>query len=207
MGGFARFYAEVLGFSVLLPDARAHGGSEGRYIGFGWPERLDYLRWIAWLEEKEGRGAGIVLHGVSMGGATVMMASGENLPPSVKAIVEDCGYTSVEEELAWQMGRLYHLPAWPLIPLTSALTKARAGWSFAEASALDQVRKSKTPILFIHGDADQFVPFSMQYRLYEACPAPKELLVIGGAGHGKAYDTEPVAYEARVRLFVENYLN
>ncbi len=207
MGGFARFYSEVLGYAVLLPDARAHGQSGGRYIGFGWLERLDYLGWISWLEKRTGPGLGIVLHGVSMGGATVMMAAGEALPPSVKAVVEDCGYTSVEEELSWQMGRLYHLPAWPLVPLTSALTKVLAGYSFREASALDQVRKAKLPILFIHGEADEFVPFSMQFRLYEACPDPKEILVIPGAGHGLAYDTDPEAYEARVRLFAEKYLN
>lgn len=206
MGGFARFYSEVLGYAVLLPDARAHGQSGGRYIGFGWPDRLDYLEWISWLEKRTGPEARILLHGVSMGGATVMMVDGESLPSSVKAIVEDCGYTSVEEELGYQMSRLYHLPAWPLVPLTSGLTKILVGWSFREASALEQVKKSVKPILFIHGEADEFVPFSMQFRLYEACPAPKEILVVPGAGHGLSYDTDPIAYEARVRLFAEKYL-
>lgn len=152
MAGFARFYAEQLGWNVLLPDARGHGRSGGGYIGFGWPERKDYLGWIDWALARTGSDAEIVLHGISMGGATVCMTAGEALPPQVKAIVADCPYTSVKDELTFQLKRMYKLPPFPFLPLTSALTKLLAGYSFGEASALKQVRQAKVPMLFIHGE-------------------------------------------------------
>ena len=205
MSAFARFYHEEFGYNVLMPDARGHGASGGDYIGFGWPERRDYVRWIDWVIARNGQESRIVLHGISMGGATVMMASGEALPANVAAIVEDCGYTSVYEELAYQIKTMYKLAPEPIVPDTSRLAMRRAGYSFEEASALDQVRKSETPTLFIHGDADSFVPFEMVYRLFEACAAEKELFVVPGAGHGQAFAVDPAAYVARVRAFLARH--
>lgn len=206
MGGYTKMYRDVLGYNVLLPDARGHGKSEGNYIGFGWPERKDYVKWINKVIERTGNDSQIVLHGVSMGGATVMMTSGENLPPNVKAIVEDCGYTSVTDELSYQLKRMYHLPSFPIVHSTSLLTKIRAGYTFNEASALDQIKKSKTPILFIHGDADLFVPSEMVYTLYENGPKDKKLFVVPGAGHGKARRVDPVGYDREVTQFIGNYV-
>jgi fermentation-respiration switch protein FrsA (DUF1100 family) len=205
MSEFARFYSERLGYNVLMPDARGHGESEGDYIGFGWHERLDYLRWIDWVLGRAGADSRIVLHGISMGGATVLMASGEPLPPNVRAIVEDCGYTSAYDELAYQLRRMYGLGPAPIIPDTSKLTKERAGYTFEEASALDQVRKSRTPILFIHGDADTFVPFEMVRILYDACPSEKELFIVSGAGHGEAFGKDRQGYEAAVEAFLRKH--
>ncbi|RUT47426.1 alpha/beta hydrolase [Paenibacillus anaericanus] len=206
MSGYTKMYRDVLGYNVLLPDARGHGKSEGNYIGFGWPERKDYVKWINKVIEHTGNDSQIVLHGVSMGGATVMMTSGENLPPNVKAIVEDCGYTSVTDELSYQLKRMYHLPSFPIVQLTSLLTKIRAGYTFNEASALDQIKKSKTPILFIHGDSDLFVPSEMVYTLYENGPTDKKLFVVPGAGHGKARRVDPVGYDREVTQFIGNYV-
>jgi fermentation-respiration switch protein FrsA (DUF1100 family) len=206
MGEYARFYYQKLGYNVLLPDARGHGTSEGNYIGFGWPERKDYLLWIQKVLDVVGDNSQIVLHGVSMGGATVMMVSGEELPSAVKAIIEDCGYTSVDKELAWQLKRLYNLPPFPLMNVTSLITRIRAGYSFYEASALRQVQKSKTPMLFIHGDQDTFVPFGMVKELYAACNAEKELYVVKGAGHGTAYYMNPAAYEQKVTEFIGRFI-
>ncbi|QJC51612.1 alpha/beta hydrolase [Paenibacillus albicereus] len=202
MAGFARFYAEELGWNVLMPDARGHGRSGGSYIGFGWPERKDYLGWIRWVSERVGTGSEIVLHGISMGGATVCMTAGEALPPQVKAIVADCPYTSVKDELTFQLKRMYKLPPFPFLPLTSGLTKLLAGYSFGEASALKQVRQAKVPMLFIHGGADTFVPTWMGVKLHEACPQPKELLVVPGAEHGAARQKAPEKYDAAVRGFL-----
>ncbi|GGH19840.1 alpha/beta hydrolase [Paenibacillus segetis] len=206
MSGYTKMYREVLGYNVLLPDARGHGKSEGDYIGFGWPERKDYLKWIDKVIEHTGKQSQIVLHGVSMGGATVMMTSGENLPSNVKAIIEDCGYTTVADELRYQMKRMYHLPSFPLVQSTSLLTKIRAGYGFNEASALTQIKKSTTPILFIHGAADLFVPYEMVNTLYENGPKDKQLFVVPGAGHGAARRVDPVGYDRVVTQFIGNYV-
>lgn len=206
MGDFARFYFEKLGYNVLMPDARGHGASEGDYIGFGWHERRDYLSWIRWATNHIGEDVQIVLHGISMGAATVMMVSGEELPKQVKAIVEDCGYTTVNEELSYQLKRMYHLPAFPLMSLTSIITNFKAGYLFSEASALKQVKKNITPMLFIHGGEDTFVPTEMVYRLYDACNADKELLIVEGAGHGLAYTTDPEDYEKKTMEFLNQYI-
>ncbi|GGO01645.1 alpha/beta hydrolase [Saccharibacillus kuerlensis] len=206
MSGVAKFYHEDLGMNILLPDARGHGRSEGTYIGYGWPERIDYLGWIRQIIAQDGAQAEIVLHGISMGGATVMMTSGEDLPPHVKAIVEDCGYTSVRDELAYQMKRMYRIPTFPMLPATEALTRVKAGYSFTEASALNQVRRCRTPMLFVHGSNDEFVPTSMVHELYAACPADKELLIVEGAGHGDSFLVNKPLYTRKVSEFLSNRL-
>ncbi|MFD0677807.1 MULTISPECIES: alpha/beta hydrolase [unclassified Paenibacillus] len=206
MRELAKMYRDSLGFNVLMPDARGHGRSEGNYIGFGWSERQDYVKWIDRVIEQTGSQAQIVLHGISMGAATVTMTSGEDLPPNVKVIVEDCGYTSVKDQLSYQLKRMYHLPSFPLIQSTSLLTKLRAGYFFGEASALEQVKKSKTPTLFIHGDTDLFVPTQMVYELYENSPTHKKLFIVPGAGHGMARQTNPEAYDQEVAKFIGNYV-
>ncbi|MDR2020478.1 MAG: alpha/beta hydrolase [Treponema sp.] len=202
---YARFFHDTLGYNVLLPDARAHGASEGTYIGFGWLERLDYLDWIG-LVKQRGGGSGIVLFGVSMGAATVMMTAGEaDLPPEVKAVVADCGYTSAAEEILHVLNRRRRPLARKLTALAGSLAKRRAGYSFEEASSLNQVKKARVPILFIHGAEDTFVPTRMVYSLYEACPAEKDILVVQGAGHVQSYSMDPETYERRVAAFLEKY--
>lgn len=207
MAGFARFYAEKHGYNVLMPDDRGHGQSEGDIIGFGWLDRKDYVQWTNWVLEKVGTQGEIVLHGISMGGATVLMTGGEALPTQVKAIVSDCAYTSVEEELTFQLKQLYKLPAFPFIPVTSLISRWKAGYSFREASALKQLAKVNVPVLFIHGEADTFVPTEMVYRLYEACPTKKELLTVPRAGHGTAFQVDRTGYEAALESFMKKNLS
>lgn len=190
------------GYQVLSPDNRAHGGSEGAYIGMGWLDRLDIVQWVNYLTEQDPE-AKIVLHGVSMGAAAVMMTSGEDLPAQVKAIVEDCGYSSVWDEFESELSYMYHLPAFPALYMADVMAGIRAGYHFKEASSVRQLAKSRLPVLFIHGDKDRFVPFEMVYRNYEACPHPdKELLVVNGAGHVESYLREPETYWNTVFSFL-----
>lgn len=207
MGPYAKLYSEGLGYNVLLPDSRAHGKSEGNAIGFGWIDRLDYLKWIDFILDKVGEESKIVMHGVSMGGATVSMASGENLPRNVKAVISDSAYTSVKDELEYQLKIMFNLPYFPFMSSTSILTKIRAGFSFEEASALRQVKNSSTPTLFIHGEADAFVPFYMVNELYEACSSDKDIFVVPNAGHGEAYNTDPIGYANKISEFIGKYVN
>lgn len=205
MAPFAKLFYD-LGFTIVLPDARGHGDSEGDYIGFGWPERHDYLAWIDSLISRYGQDTEIVLFGISMGGATVLNVSGEALPDQVKAIVEDCGYSSVEKELSYQLKNLYKLPSYPFIPMTSLLTKYKAGYSFTEASPVDQVKKSSTPTLFIHGDKDSYVPTDMAYELYQAAASDKVLYIVPGAEHAYSYVTDKDEYRRQVTRFLSRYL-
>ncbi|WP_208560730.1 alpha/beta hydrolase [Marinilactibacillus kalidii] len=205
MAPFAKLFHD-LDFNILVSDARGHGDSEGNYIGFGWHERNDYLRWIDQMIERHGEEAEIVLFGISMGGATVLNVSGEQLPPQVKAIVEDCGFSSVEEEITHQLKDMYKLPKFPLVQVTSLVTKIRAGYWFEEASSLEQVKKNQTPTLFIHGDADHFVPTWMVHELYEANASAKELYVVPGAEHAYAYVTDKETYRHRVSGFLSHYV-
>lgn len=206
MGAEAKFYHDELGFHVLAPDDRGHGNSQGKYIGFGWHDRLDYLAWIQYLIKHYGQDIQILLHGISMGGATVLMVSGEKLPPNVKAIISDCAYTSAYDILAYQLKKMYGLPPFPIMPLTSLITRLKAGYSLYEASAVEQVKKATVPILFIHGNEDTFVPFKMVYELYEACASEKELLVVEGAGHGEALLKNYDGYRETVRAFIGRYV-
>ncbi|WP_404274311.1 alpha/beta hydrolase [Exiguobacterium undae] len=206
LAGFAYLYHQA-GFHVMMPDNRGHGKSEGNYIGFGWHDREDCLRWTEYLIARLGQESTIFLHGVSMGGATVLMTSGEVLPPQVKGIISDCAYTSVNAVLAYQMKRMYRLPHFPFLAMTSLLTKLKAGYFFSEASALKQVKRATVPILFLHGGADTFVPTSMVYELYQACPTEKELVVIPNAAHAMAYFEDPDTYDTVVERFVRRILS
>lgn len=204
MPQYAKIYHD-LGYNVLMPDARGHGKSEGDYIGFGWPERKDYQQWINRVIKQDPQSE-IVLHGVSMGGATVMMTSGEKLPDNVKAFVEDCGYSSVNGELSYQLKDMFNLPSFPLIPVTSLVTKVRAGYFFGEADSMKQLKKNDRPMLFIHGDKDDFVPYSMLDEVYNATKGPKEKYVVHGAGHAEALSTDPAMYQKKVTEFVTKYV-
>lgn len=193
------------GYNVLTPDLRGHGKSEGEYIGMGWHDRLDLLLWIDRVI-KEDPNAKIALFGVSMGGATVMMASGEDLPANVKVIVEDCGYTSALDVFIYQLGVLFGLPKFPVMQAANTVIKLKTGYDLNEASAIKQVAKSKTPILFIHGDQDTFVLFKMLDELYHAATADKEKLIIKGAGHWIAELVDPELYWNTVWSFVNKYI-
>lgn len=193
------------GFSVLYPDCRAHGESEGAAIGMGWPDRLDMLRWIDYIIERD-KSAEIVLYGVSMGAATVMMTVGEKFPANVKAAIEDCGYTSVWDEFAYQLKALFYLPAFPVLYMASLITRVRAGYWFDEASALNQIRKCTIPVFFIHGTADTFVPFWMERVLYDAAKCEKQLLVVENAGHAGASRILGKEYWRKVFDFTSRYI-
>lgn len=204
-GHFAqRYYDE--GFQVLAPDLRACGESEGDFVGMGWLDRTDILSWTDWIIEQDPQ-AQIVLHGVSMGAATVMMTSGEDTSDAVKVFVEDCGYTNVWEVFASELKLRFGLPEFPIMYVSNFIASMRAGYQFDEASSLNQLAECTKPMLFIHGTADDFIPFDMLDRLYEAkTDGEKEKIVAEGAGHGEACYLLGDEYWNRVFEFVGRYL-
>lgn len=204
MTGYAQRYYDA-GYQVLAPDLRASGGSEGRYLGMGWLDRADILAWIDCILQWDPE-ARIVLHGISMGAATVMMTAGETTPDAVCAFVEDCGYTSVWDIFALEMREVLHLPVFPLLYTANAVAQVRAGYDFHAASAVEQVTKCEKPMLFIHGNLDDFVPFEMMQTLYDAKPGEnKQMLVAAGAGHGQAALVLGEEYWAQVFAFLKQY--
>lgn len=189
------------GYNLLIPDLRGHGKSEGDYIGMGWDDRHDILQWIHFLLDRN-PDISIVLYGVSMGGATVMNVAGEDIPHQVKAVIEDCGYTSV-----WDLFKAHidmsNLESEIALRMASFATRLRAGYALEDDQPIEQVKKSKIPILFIHGDQDDFVPFSMLDDLYNAANSEKQKLIIQGAGHANSCSVNTKLYYQTIFDFID----
>lgn len=190
------------GYSMLLVDERAHGQSEGEYIGFGCLDRIDALDWINFIIDKCGNDVQILLHGTSMGGATVLMTSGLELPEQVKGVISDCAFTSPKYVFTHVMHSMYHLPAFPVIQVADIVNKKRAGYGMDECNAAREVRKAKVPVLLIHGDSDNFVPGAMCDEIYENCASPKKKLIIKGAAHAESYYVDTETYEKALNDFI-----
>lgn len=202
----SKFYLNK-NFNMLMIDARAHGGSEGKYIGFGCLDRYDLLNWINHSIKLLGNDCEILLHGTSMGGATVLMASGLNLPSNVKGIISDCAFTSAWEVFSDVLKNMYHVPPYPIINIASRMSKRIAGYSLNECNAAEEVKKAKIPILFVHGDNDTFVPCRMSEEIYKNCISPKSIFIVKDAGHAESYYKDTETYERKVQEFIEKYLS
>lgn len=199
-----KFFAD--GYNVLVPHMRGHGESDGEYIGMGWHDRLDIIKWIDYILLMDNN-AKIVIYGVSMGAAATMMVSGEKIPENVKCFVEDCGYTSAWDEFAYQLKAIYNLPSFPIMNGVNILVKLRTGYDLKEASALNQVKKCSKPMLFIHGDKDTFVPYEMVQELYTKASCPeKELFITHNAGHAESFKIYSDIYWQKVLEFANRYV-
>lgn len=200
--GSLSYYYLNHGFRMLLIDERAHGQSEGTYIGFGTKDRYDGLEWVKWMIEKAGEDVQILLHGNSMGGATVCMMSGLDLPLQVKGIVSDCAFTSAKDIFTHVLNSMYHLPAFPMIQIADKVNRQKAGYGLEDCNSAIEVRKAKVPFLFIHGDQDVFVPCWMCDEIYQNCASPKTKLIVKGAGHGESYYKDAETYEKALDTFI-----
>ncbi|MFC6314401.1 alpha/beta hydrolase [Lapidilactobacillus achengensis] len=204
---YARLYAQW-GCGLLLPDSRGQGLSGGFNLGFGWLDRRDYVAWSREILRQRGSATAIVLAGVSMGGATVLAASGEaDLPENVQAIVDDCGFDHVYPQIKLRVSGKYHLPQEPTVWLASLLTRHFAHYRLQEGDIASQVARSHTPTLFIHGDQDDYVPIASERHMYKICQAPKAAYIVPGAGHTAAYAADPDQYAARVKDFLSRYVS
>ncbi len=197
-------YNHDLRWNILLPDLLAHGLSDGNTIQMGWNDRHAVAQWID-VAHKLFDADTMVVHGISMGAATTMCVAGDDTPDYVRAFIEDCGYTSVWDEFKGEMKAQFNLPAFPLLHITSALCKLQNGWSFTDANPLEQVKKCVKPMLFIHGDADTYVPTYMVYPLYDAKPSEKQLWLAPGSAHADSYKDHPLEYTATVKKFLQSH--
>ena len=193
------------GCNVLLVDQRAHGRSEGKALTYGVKERFDVVDWLAyWTARPEGK-LPIYLHGVSMGCATVLMALGQPLPENVRGVVADCGFTSPYEIFRYILSHNFHLPEFPILPASDLFLRRLGGFSMKEYSTLDALKDNRVPVLFIHGEKDDFVPTRMGVENYEACTAEKELFLVPDARHAESWFVDTDGYKGRVQAFWEKY--
>ena len=179
-----------IGLNLLLVRQRSHGESGGKYITFGVRERKDVRSWVDFHNRTHGMD-NVFLGGMSMGASTLQFAAGEEFPHNVRGITADCGFSSPAEILAHIIRRDFHLPPKLVLPLMEVWARILGGFSFYECDSRETLSRSKTPILFIHGKADDFVPSCMSEFGFAACASEKELLLVDDAGHGRSYLYEP----------------
>ena len=194
------------GINVFLADDRAHGRSEGELLGFSWKDRRDIVEWVEMLINILGEDNEFYLHGVSMGAGAVMMASGEmDLPPQVKGIIEDCGFTSIVGEFLHVFPVTAKFIRKPVIFIDTIVNRIFNGYWLEQASSLKQIDKNSRPFLCIHGGNDTFVPTEYVYRIYNRIGTEKDILVVPGAEHAKSFTVAPEKYEEKIISFVKNH--
>lgn len=206
MGMYASVYHDRYGMNVLLPDLRGHGLSEGKYVGYGYFDRMDIISWIDWILSRDAD-AVIVLHGISMGAATALMTTGERIPSQVRACIADSSYTSAEEIFSYLYKKYAQgkgTSASVMIPLVRGIALVRAGYDIRKAAPVRAVARSVTPTMFIHGEEDPYIPPAMMPRLFSAANCRKAFLWVPGAGHVLSATVDPDTYWSRIAQFLRN---
>ncbi len=185
-GSVAEFY-HAQGYNVFMMDHRASGESDGKYITFGQKESEDCMLWLSFIRKQYGNDIKIILHGVSMGSSTVMLMCEKMLPQNVVFAICDCGYATLKSQLR-QTAKIFHLPPSLSYSLYNHMAKKKAGFTPDMVAPINSVEKSNIPILFVHGDADELIPYDNVRALYAACKNPnKRLLTVHGAGHAESF--------------------
>lgn len=190
-----------VGHSVLLVDQRCHGRSDGHVITFGAREKGDVFLWLDAAQKKWGERP-TMIGGVSMGCTTVLLAAGEGLPERVFAVLADCGYTRTKDIIC-QVIRQMGLPAKLLYPLVRLGAVLYGGFDPNKTDAVAAMERCSVPVIFYHGDADDFVPHTMGVENHAACAAPKRFVTIAGAGHGLCFPADKETYVRELKAFLQ----
>ena len=200
-GGVQRCF--LLGRSAFLVDQRCSNESEGHVITFGIKEHKDCLRWIDFLVEHFGPDVKIILTGISMGASTVMMAAGHKLPENVLGVLSDCGFSSARD-IMFSVIKEMGLPPLICYPFVKLGAKIFGHFDLEEYSAQEAMKTCTVPVIFFHGEADDFVPCWMSRACYDACSAKKKLVLVPDAGHGLSYPVAPEQYLDALRDFFDS---
>lgn len=204
-GAQVRFYYEA-GCSLLLVEQRGHLCSDGDVVDMGILARHDVATWIKYVDEDLNAGRlPVFLAGISMGAATILMAQELNLLDNIKGMIADCGFSNTYEEVRYFGSRYGVLFSKQKMPLIEQQCKIRGGFSLREANPVDALKKARIPVLFIHGTDDQLMPVENSYQNYEACTAPKKLVLVEGADHAWSYFIDTELYEKEVKRFMAEY--
>ncbi len=202
-------YAKIFydkGYDVLLPSARAHGMSEGKYVGMAWLDRFDIMRWFDKVIDIYGSDVKIAMMGISMGGATSIAVAGMNPPPQVKCVIDDCGFSSQREEYYACLKKVPLPKRLALLPLAVGVRLA-CGYSVYDADIVPLAQKATLPVLFIHGEKDAFVPIELGKKLYEAYGAEdKKFYAVSDAEHAAAYAVDKEGYIKEFTEFIDMHI-
>ena len=196
--GMSASFLNSLGYNLLFVDNRAHGLSQGKYIGFGVLDSIDVNSWVDYLVTNMNQET-IILYGMSMGAATVMNAQNNK----VKAIIADCGFASGYDEVVYQIKKMYHLPSFPLVPISNILLKLLAKYSLKDKEAYKSIKNYHNNLLIIHGDKDHFVPTRDAYKIFDNATCHKKMLIVPGASHAKSYLKDTELYEQTIKEFLD----
>ena len=199
-------YYHNLGFHLLLVDQRAHGKSQGRFLTFGLKERMDVLSWVTYLSLMLGETHPIFLMGMSLGAATVTMASALDFPGNVRGIISDCGYSSVRDIIHSVVARDHPHLAGFLTGLFGIFSLLYGGFGLRDWTSAEALAETSLPVLFIHGLVDHCVPCSMTRVSYDACRSDKTLLEVPGADHCRSFQVDPAACKQAVDAFFDKNL-
>ncbi len=205
---YARHWVEEKGYNMFFVDHQSAGESDGRYIGFSSYESRDAIKWIDFMVEEFGSDIQIILHGISMGSATVMLMTGSGkLPENVKFTIADCGFTSAYDEFTCKLEPL-HMPKISL-DIVNSINRKKAGYDLQkDTNALGAVGKAEIPMLFIHGGKDDFVPTYMVYQLHDACSSEyKDLLIVPEADHARSYYFGKKEYDEKTDEFIGKFID
>lgn len=201
--GMSAKFLNSLGYNLLFVDNRAHGLSQGKYIGFGVLDSIDVNSWVDYLVTNMNQET-IILYGMSMGAATVLNTDSSPSDSSpVKAIIADCGFASGYDEVAYQIKKMYHLPSFPLVPISNILLKLLAKYSLKDKEAYKSIKNYKNNLLIIHGSRDHFVPTSDAYKIFDNATCHKKILIVPGASHAKSYLKDTELYEQTIKEFLD----
>lgn len=193
------------GYNILLPDLRGCGLSKEKYLTMGNKDKYDVKSWVDYLSEKY-PSSKIVIYGVSMGGATTMMTTGLKLPKNVICVIEDCGYSSLYDELKYEINYFLKLPTFPALNLTNLIYKFKNnGVGFKEVSSVEALKKNEIPMLFMHGKNDDFVPYNMLQKVYDANKGYKEKIEFDYTWHAEACMKHTEEYYDAINNFIKKF--
>gem|GEM_PF-6914146 len=204
MGAYAQMILSKTDCHILIPHLRAHGMSQGRFIGYGLYDSQDLVFWVRFMERRLGESLKIILFGRSMGAtAALLAAASRKLPSSVAGVIADSPYDSLENQLIHRLRQRYHVPGRQFFDLVRRIAESRIGFPVKRASIPSVASRIKLPVLLIHGSEDTFVPPEMSENIFDRLACPKRLVMVEKAKHVMAFDASPRNYSDEIEKFLK----
>ena len=202
MAAYAQLHLEKRDCHILIPHMRAHGMSEGKFVGYGLFDSQDIVMWMQYLETRLGDDIRIILHGRSMGAAAALMTAGSGIAPeSLTGVIADSSFDTLDNQMSFLMQRNYKFQFRPFINLVQKVALKRFGFPVEKAAPLKVASRISVPVLLFHGTDDKLVPSEMSDNIYNSIRAPKRICLIEGAAHVMGYDAAPEKYSAEIDKF------